>query len=291
MSEILLVLRKPLHKILGAQKITNNVPLEERLALKEYQQDLELPVSSHAQQLNELFIDETLSAAEVVYGIDFKVIDLPETYQKQSTIALFREEEFIEQNIAGTHTILETLHDMSIGFKALDVAINSIRFAQEPTASNARKVIIESAHLYTMFSDFNWYSNVVNMADIIYSGYLGEYNKVLQYALVTVTYMGLPYAAACFGASQIVLIYNIFVASYSAYSALSNLYSLYEEYLRDDWALKSDAAYAELGWFLHSAFGHFSYDFFAKSNGNDEEMCLVDYMGFSVEDFYQQEVE
>ncbi len=120
-----------------------------------------------------------------------------------------------------------------------------------------------------MLHGFNWYSNAVNAADIIYLGYLGEYGAVLRHAVITAAYTGLHYSAAYIvAAPQMTFLHSAAVACYSAYSSISNLYSLYKEYGSDDWFFKSNAAYAAFGWLLHSSLGKFNNDHVTERSSN-----------------------
>ncbi|MHC0448538.1 MAG: hypothetical protein ACRY3E_00305 [Candidatus Lariskella arthropodorum] len=168
-----------------------------------------------------------------------------------SPAAINSEAECAEQNTAYVPSSLpKTLYNVAVGFKVLDTAIDTTRLLYEPTANNATKVIVDSAHIYSAFYGWNWPSVFVTVADGIYSGYIGEYGKVLQNAGMKVAYMGLSYVAMY--TPQLALVYSLLTAGCSAYNALSNSYSLYKEYMQDDWSLKSDAAYADLGLFWHN---------------------------------------
>ncbi|WP_339051752.1 ankyrin repeat domain-containing protein [Candidatus Lariskella endosymbiont of Epinotia ramella] len=229
-----------------------------------------------APELNKYLINKELGVMEVS-GLKPKIVALSDASQEQNVYAINSKAEFAKQNTAYVPSSLpKTLYNVAVGFKVLDTAIDTTRLLYEPTANNATKVIVDSAHIYSMLAGFNLYSAVINAAEIIYLGSIGEYGKVLQNAVITTAYMGLSYvanksflyAAASVGVPQLALAYSAVTAGCSAYNALSNLYSFHEEYSSGDLALKSDAAYADLNWFLHNALDW---------SGNDLDVELAAY--------------
>ncbi|WP_339051753.1 ankyrin repeat domain-containing protein [Candidatus Lariskella endosymbiont of Epinotia ramella] len=239
--------------------------------------DKEPPAAPPTPELNKYFINKELGVMEVSNALKPKTVALSDAHQEQNISAINSEAEFAEQNTAYVPSSLpKTLYNVAVGFKVLDTAIDTTRLLYEPTANNATKVIVDSAHIYSAFYGWNWPSVFVTVADGIYSGYIGEYGKVLQNAGMTAAYMGLSYvankgflyAAASVGVPQLALGYSAVTTLYGAYSLLSNSYSFYEEYSSGDLALKSDAAYADLGWFWHNLL---------DQSGNDLDVELTAY--------------
>ncbi|WP_339051819.1 hypothetical protein [Candidatus Lariskella endosymbiont of Epinotia ramella] len=165
-------------------------------------QDKEPPAAPPAPELNKYLLNKELSVMEVSNGLKPKIVALSDAHQEQNISAINSEAEFAEQNTAYVpSSIQKALYNASIGFKMLDSAVDSARFIHEPTANNATKVIVDSAHIYSMLAGFNLYSAVISAAEIIYLGSIGEYGKVLQNAVITTAYMALPYAVAVWSAA------------------------------------------------------------------------------------------
>ncbi|WP_339052631.1 ankyrin repeat domain-containing protein [Candidatus Lariskella endosymbiont of Epinotia ramella] len=154
-GEILTLLRKPLHKALAEQSNKNNIFLEEVALLTECKQGIEPPAPPpiHIRGLREGLLDVDLSTIETSNNSgSIQAVALPMTREERYGFASRYEEEqyteYAQYITIQSEDVLQALHYISIVFKALDTALNFVRFAHEPTVDNVKKVIIDSAHLY-----------------------------------------------------------------------------------------------------------------------------------------------
>lgn len=98
-----------------------------------------------------------------------------------------------------------------------------------PTQDNMKKVLLDSAQLYGLYSRVNFYSTAINAIDAAHYLYLVQYEKAAEHIMTTVGYMALPYIIGLFGMPHISLVYSATMTAYSGYSAISNAYLFYLE--------------------------------------------------------------
>ena len=153
------------------------------------------------------------------------------------------------------------LHIATIGLKILDTAVDSMRLVSEPTAANAKKVVLDSAYLYFTYSGVNGYSAAVASIEASYQLYQGEYQDALKVVASTAGYMSLSYALAYVGMPYLSFAYGVGMLVYVAYNAISNANSLYQEKFklegveRSAQELKSYTAYLDVAKWLSETTG------------------------------------
>jgi hypothetical protein len=153
------------------------------------------------------------------------------------------------------------VYKVSLGFKALDMAVDAMRALHEPTVMHAKKAVADAAHLYGMRYGFNGFSMAISLFDSGCSAYQGNYSTAVQQLATTAFYMGLPKAMGHIGIPYLGFAYSIVMVAYSGYSALANLYSFYNGYDSEDSKLKTATAYKEVLEFLGETPFKWLYDF------------------------------
>jgi hypothetical protein len=138
------------------------------------------------------------------------------------------------------------LHRASIGFKALDVAVDSARLAQEPTMVQAKKLTLGYAYLHGMIAGVNKYSAAISGAEVIYQMHLSEYQKAFEVATTTLSAMFLPALLAMANRPYLGFVYGVWIATSTVYNTALNAYSLTLDLSHDDARLKSTTAYKNL---------------------------------------------
>ena len=167
-------------------------------------------------------------------------------------------QKFINEKI---QTIQSFIYKANIGFKVFDTAVDTTRLIYIPTADNAKKVLIDTTYLYSMYSGVNGVSIIINGADVAYKAYHGEYNQALTQTLTTAGYMLIPAAISFATTPYFGFVYGATITIYSGYGAITNAYSLYQEYYEEDFGLKSIAAYKNIFETLSNSPFQLVYDF------------------------------
>jgi hypothetical protein len=164
----------------------------------------------------------------------------------------------LDNNIKGINSVI---HKAAIKFKILDTIVDSTRLICEPTIINTKKVVIDSAYLYSMYQGANGYSLVISAADILYQTYQREYTQALTHVLMTIGYMVLPSIVSYISIPYLGIVYGIIITTYTGYSAVVNLQSFYKECTSIKFALKSATAYKYLAEVLSESPLQLVYDF------------------------------
>ncbi len=185
------------------------------------------------------------------------VINLREELNKP-----FDVQKFIDEKIQSLQPLI---YKANIGFKAFDTAIDVARLTYVPTADNAKKVLIDTTYIYSMYSGANDISIIINGVDIAYKVYQGEYKQALAQSLTTVGYMLIPAAISFVAIPYIGFVYGATLAIYSGYGAISNAYSSYQEYYEGHFGLRSILAYKTLFDALSNSPLQYVYDFNQKT--------------------------
>jgi hypothetical protein len=138
------------------------------------------------------------------------------------------------------------VHKTTMGFKGLDLAVDSARLLYKPGLENAKSVALDASYLYSMYSGVNGYSALVSGAEVVYQVQLGEYQKAFNTGAATLNAMALPYILAMCNRPYLGFAYGIWVAASTAYNAVLNAYSFVLELKENDANIKSDVAHKEL---------------------------------------------
>ncbi len=84
----------------------------------------------------------------------------------------------------------EFLYKTTTGFKILNTVVDSARLMRTPTQDNMKKVLLDSAQLYGLYSRVNFYSTAINAIDAAHYLYLGQYEKAAEHIMTTVGLYG-----------------------------------------------------------------------------------------------------
>jgi tetratricopeptide (TPR) repeat protein len=117
------------------------------------------------------------------------------------------------------------IYKTTLGFKGLDLLVDSARLAYEPEIDNAKKVAHDASQLYGMVVGVNGYSAFVSGAEVAYLLQLGEYQKACDVAIGTVSAMALPAILAMANRPYLGFVYSVWMAASTAYNAVENAYS------------------------------------------------------------------
>ena len=202
---------------------------------------------------------------------DFRTVN---TFQEQ-----VGDKDHIYQNLLSKllPTIQAALHKTTIGFKSLDTVVDITRLMYEPTFQNAKKVVINSAYLYSMYQGINnGVSVVIGGSEALYQTYSGEYMQALNTVATTAGYMALPGLLAYTAIPCLGLAYGIGMAVYTGYSAITNAYSFYLERTSDvESMLRSSMAYKDLTKILSESPLQQIYDFASTARGYEFELNSI----------------
>jgi hypothetical protein len=149
----------------------------------------------------------------------------------------------------------------TIGIKVFDTVIDGARLSYEPNITHAKAVALDTTYLYSMYTGVNGYSSSINLIDVSYKLYNGEYMGAIQQAAVIAAYMALPSVIAATGIPYVGLVYSSAMLGYTGYSAASNSYSFYQEFGSNDFYIKSYTAYKDVAKTLSDSLLQDFYDF------------------------------
>ncbi|WP_165379674.1 hypothetical protein [Rickettsiales endosymbiont of Peranema trichophorum] len=149
--------------------------------------------------------------------------------------------------------------------KASDTVVGVLMWLNQPTPENAKKVVLDTVHVYGMYKGLNGYGIVTGGLEAAYQAYKGEYSTAAMQVVMTGVYMGLPYAMVAAGVPQIGLI--AFGALMTGYHLASHSHSLYTEYTSHENAVKSAASYADFYRFLAKTPLQYVYKFDTSAEG------------------------
>lgn len=162
-------------------------------------------------------------------------------------------------------TISSMVYKASIGFKILDAMVDTVRLAYEPTIDHTKKLTLDSAHIYSMYSGVNGYSLGISAVDILYQACQGEYLQALKQAATSMSYMALPSIIGYLGIPYLGFTYGAGMMVYTGYSSITNAYSLYQEYGSVEFYLRSATTYKDLTQVLANSPLQKIYDFMVIS--------------------------
>lgn len=174
----------------------------------------------------------------------------------------FDVQKFINEKI---QTIQPFIYKVNIGFKVFDTSVDTARLIYIPTADNAKKVLIDTTYLYSMYCGINGISIIINGADIAYKAYEGEYEQALAQGLTTAGYMLVPAAMSFVAIPYVGFAYGAAMAVYTGYSAIENAYAFYNKYNSEGFKLNSTIACKDLAEFLANSPLQQFYDFALKA--------------------------
>jgi hypothetical protein len=157
------------------------------------------------------------------------------------------------------------IYKANIGLKVFDTAIDVTRLTYVPTAENAKKFLIDTTYLYSMYSGINSISTIINGADIACKVYQGEYSHALTQTLTTAGYMLVPAAISFVAIPYVGFVYGAALTVYSGYGAIANAYSFYQEYYEENFGLRSITAYKNFFETLSYSPLQYTYDFLKKA--------------------------
>ncbi len=187
---------------------------------------------------------------------DFRAVD---EFQKQ-----IEDKEQMYQNLLPKllPNIQTIIYKSNIGFKAIDTVVDSGRLIYEPTFQNVKKVVFDSAYLYSMYQGINGVSALISGSEAMYQTYYGEYTQAFQTVATTIGYMALPSLIAYTTIPYLGLAYGIGMVGYTGYSAITNANSFYLERTSDvESVLRSTMAYRDLAQALSKSPLQQLYDF------------------------------
>ncbi|MEI6187916.1 MAG: hypothetical protein WCP46_05385, partial [Alphaproteobacteria bacterium] len=165
------------------------------------------------------------------------------------------------------------IYKSNIGFKVLDMVVDSSRLIYEPTLTNAKKVALDSTYLYSMYYGINSYSSIISAVDVLQLAYQEEYIQALKQVATTIGYMALPSLLAYTAIPHLGLAYGIGMAGYTGYSAITNAYSFYLERTSDvESILRSIIAYRDLAKTFSESPLQQLYDFTKITKGYEVEL-------------------
>lgn len=179
--------------------------------------------------------------------------------------------EFDIKEFLDIQAIQPIIYKASIGLKALDTAIDVTRLIYIPTIDNAKKVLMDTAHIYSMYSGINGlFPIIINSYDVLYKAYKGEYYQAATQATTTVSYMLLPTMISYLAIPYIGFAYVTTLTLYTGYSVIINGYSLYNEFNQKDFYLNSNMAYQSLAQTLSTTTLQNFYDFSSKAKESEK---------------------
>jgi hypothetical protein len=138
------------------------------------------------------------------------------------------------------------INKINIGFKGLDLAVDSARLLQQPDLVSAKRVVLDASYLYSMYSGINGYSALVSGVEVVYQMHLGEYQKAFNSGTATLNAMALPYILAVGNRPYLSFAYVLCVTMQTMYNAIDNAYGFILELMSENAVLKSAIAYKEL---------------------------------------------
>ena len=142
--------------------------------------------------------------------------------------------------------IQPVIYKAGLCFKTLDNIVDAARLMHEPTIDHTKKLALDFAYLYGMYSGVNEYSAIITGADVLYQAYQGLYEQAIKQALVSAGYMTVPTMIAYAGIPYIGFAYGAGMTLYTGYSAITNAYSFYQEYGSIGFELRSATAYKDI---------------------------------------------
>lgn len=158
-------------------------------------------------------------------------------------------------------SIQKLISKATYGFKIIDTATDGTRFVYIPNFYNAKALLLDSTYLYSMHVGVNGYSSIINLIDVSYKLYQGEYVDAMQQLTTVAAYTALPIILAVTGVPFIGVLYSSAILGYTGYASVSNIYSFYKEYNADDFNIKSYAAYKDIAIVLSESYLQSIYDF------------------------------
>ncbi len=160
----------------------------------------------------------------------------------------FDVQKYINDKVQAINSVV---YKANIGFKILDTTVDAVRLIYIPTTTdNAKKFLIDTTYLYSMYFGVNGFSVIINGADVVYKVYQGEYNQAFIQTITTASYMFISAVMSFVAIPYIGFTYGTALSIYSGYSAVNNAYLFYQEYNAIEWQLKSVIAYKDVSEFL-----------------------------------------
>ena len=138
------------------------------------------------------------------------------------------------------------IYKANLGFRVLDTIVDTARLMHEPTIDHTKKLALDSAYLYSMYSGVNGYSAIITGPDVLYQTYQGEYSQAFKQALASISYMAIPTMIGYAGIPYVGFIYGAGMTAYTGYSAITNAYAFYQEYGSIGLELRSATAYKDI---------------------------------------------
>ena len=135
--------------------------------------------------------------------------------------------------------IANIVYKATIGLKALDTVVDTIKIFYEPTFKHANVLFRDVIHLGSIITGENNYVIAMSVGDILNQAYQGDQPQALIKAgIVAAGYILFP---TMLGTSLSTL-----MLAYTGYKVADNIYSLYSNYGAPEAELKSNLAYANL---------------------------------------------
>ena len=157
-----------------------------------------------------------------------KVMDYKEKMDSKVGI-LSNGEAILGSAVDKLHEWQSMLHKASIGFKVLDIAVDTVRLYTNTTLDNFLKVATDFAHLSGMISGLNPLSAAANAVPVGYSLYQGDWWKAAEQVAISGAFIALPYAVSVALGPHGAILYGTVVTACVGYKSLSNAYSFYRE--------------------------------------------------------------
>ncbi len=157
------------------------------------------------------------------------------------------------------------IYKVNMGFKVTDTAVDIMKLLYIPTIGNAQKALMDSAHIYSMYSGVNGLSLIpIGYEAISQYKQIGLDQTIAQVGLQLVTavsYMLLPTMLNSIGIPCVGFGYITGLTIYTGYNAVLNAYSFYNEFNQKDFKLNSNIAYQNLAEKLSTTSLQNLYDF------------------------------
>ncbi|RZI47451.1 hypothetical protein EDM53_01725 [Rickettsiales endosymbiont of Peranema trichophorum] len=164
--------------------------------------------------------------------------------------------------------IQDVVYKTAIGVKVADTIVDVLRVVNHPTIYNVKKVLLDTVHIYSMYTCLGLYTITVGGLEVSYQLHQGEYTEALKQIAIMGSYVALNVALhlaiAAPGLQYVGLTFAMGITFCGAYQAMFNAHDLYAEYTSEYNAIKSASAYAELYELLAHSPLQYVYDFGAK---------------------------
>jgi hypothetical protein len=146
------------------------------------------------------------------------IVSLHEAFLKVET------PEDAPENFSGVKDIA---YQANLGIKALDTAVDTLRFLHAPSFENWRTAVLDVNHLAGMYYGSNVYFYAIMASDVLDKAYEGKWYEAAQDTALSVAYLSC-YSLLMSNAIIAEVLLPVYVV-HSAYHLAANAYDLYQE--------------------------------------------------------------